>query len=72
MSASGPIIAALCMGVRVRAVCMREASELALMYNDESVLESHHLAVADPPEGSTDRAGFKGETNWAFAQGLHI
>jgi len=33
--------------------CCDVASELALMYNDESVLENHHLAVADPPEGST-------------------
>jgi len=69
MSASGPIVAALCMGVRVRAVCMREASELALMYNDESVLESHHLAVADPPEGSTDRAGFKGGNKLGICPG---
>jgi len=26
--------------------CCGAGSELALMYNDESVLESHHLAVA--------------------------
>lgn len=27
-------------------VCLSVGSELAVMYNDESVLENHHLAVA--------------------------
>ena len=30
----------------MRVVLLRADSELAVMYNDESVLENHHLAVA--------------------------
>ena len=36
----------LCRWLRLKLELLSAGSELALMYNDESVLENHHLAVA--------------------------